>query len=484
MARASGRDVVTIRLRMTERAHRKGEVTKWMTLDSVVCTGLVGVRDEGTRRTRTPPFGSILSKGTINARSWWRVGYTPQKRWSTSSRGNFMQASTVYDHFKNASIPRVAFSFKGADAKIWMAPRSQLELPPGGVELCFDSNCELIDVRQLYLNLPSTQIHSNTSSSSLNANSYTTALRAPPQLSAEDRPVLLWSAENLDYRRRHYVQISLIEPNPELYVDYERYLKGITFSHASYTRVFHKNSDRYWLALEDFIAEQLFISLILFAVLAYGLIIGASYILSALLILFSVCLAACVGCLLCMRRKSSRRDPHVFSPQSRARARRMHVPASSGYDDTRPHAAAPSEQTPLFGTPPSTYFDALPGGQDVPPPPAPSDTSSASGDWTSRFTSNPPPPYPHPPSYEAIAPSWSRVALGSAPRPTPSLGPPAGSASLRSSRPLLRVRTDTSLPSSAPANLGTGPSEPPVGLRRSLPPPYSLEDIMESEDYQ
>lgn len=131
-----------------------------------------------------------------------------------------------------------------------MAPRAQLELPPGGVELCFDSTCELIDVHQLYLNLPpseslsslSAQPQSNASSLSLNTSSTPGILTTQQNL--EDQPVLLWSAENLDYRRRHYVQISLIEPNPELYEDYERYLKGITFSHATYTRVFHKNSDR------------------------------------------------------------------------------------------------------------------------------------------------------------------------------------------------------------------------------------------------
>lgn len=235
---------------------------------------------------------------------------------------------------------------------------------------------------------------------------------------------------------------------------------------------------RYWLALEDFIAEQLFISLILFAVLAYALIIGASYILSALLILFSVCIAACLGCLLCMRRESSRRDPHVFSPQSRTRTRRMHMPAPAW--DRGPHTVAPSEQTPLYGTPPSTYFDALPHIL----PSAPSDTTSTSpsSDWTSQFTTNPPPPYPHPPSYEAIAPSWSRVAPGTAPRPAPGLGSPPGSASLRSSRPLPRMRTDASLRSSAPANVDSGSFEPPAGLRRSLPPPYSLEDLVESEE--
>lgn len=131
----------------------------------------------------------------------------------------------------------------GSDVKIWMAPRSQLVLPPGGVELCFDSACELVDVHQLYLNLPSIA-SSQPKARSLDAAGTNTTTAAPFLYNSEDQPVLLWSTDGLDYRRRHYVQVSLIEPNPELHEDYERHLKGITFHHVTYTRVFHKNSDR------------------------------------------------------------------------------------------------------------------------------------------------------------------------------------------------------------------------------------------------
>ena len=116
-----------------------------------------------------------------------------------------------------------------------MAPRRQLQLPAGSVEVCLDAACHLIDAHQLYLNLLSPS-HVGTRSNVTLASSYD---------DPEDQPVLMWTSDSLNYSKRHKVVITLIERNPELGWNHGNFLKGITLNHVTYTRVFLTSSERY-----------------------------------------------------------------------------------------------------------------------------------------------------------------------------------------------------------------------------------------------
>jgi len=141
----------------------------------------------------------------------------------------FTQTSTIYN---TDVIPETSFDFQGSAVKIWMAPRSQLQITPGSVKVCLDKTCELVDAHQPYFNIP--RASSPLSLRVLNVSSNNPSLPDDPM----DQPVLFWAASGLNYRQTHHVVIGLIERNPAFEEGMGERQRGFTLDHVTYTKVF------------------------------------------------------------------------------------------------------------------------------------------------------------------------------------------------------------------------------------------------------
>lgn len=226
-------------LRMVGPSHREGQTLAWMTIDHIVYAGSLPQHPY-----HELPAGSEVQEVTIDDFDR-AITYRPGDRWKVSAKMNddgifetITQASTKWE--VKGPQPELSFNFQGAAITIWSAAPSHLALPPGGVKVCLDAVCELVDVFELYLN-PSFP-HQSTSGFSEASNASHVA-----SLAARDPhhyPVPIWSASGLDYHRSHRVSVALVEPNPDLGESYGQRRRAISLDHVSYTKVLGVEDDR------------------------------------------------------------------------------------------------------------------------------------------------------------------------------------------------------------------------------------------------
>lgn len=103
--------------------------------------------------------------------------------------------------------------------------------------MCLDRACEIVDVFQLYLNLPSSAHLSAPLESSRDGFAPSCRDAASINPDSTDCSVAIWSATGLDYRLIHRLSVTLIEHNPRPIPGGADQLRVLALDYITYSKV-------------------------------------------------------------------------------------------------------------------------------------------------------------------------------------------------------------------------------------------------------